>query len=61
MTDAAAGADRRKELAAKGLTLTWWAEQVPGNTAIISDYGNRTFAELEANANKLVRALRSRG
>jgi long-chain acyl-CoA synthetase len=51
----------RQELAAKGMTLAWWAEQVPDNKAIISPQGDRTFAELNANANRLVRALRARG
>jgi len=53
--------DRRKELAAQGLTLRWWAEQLPDNQAIISDAGTRTFAELDARASQLVRALRARG
>ena len=52
---------RRQELATKGMTLAWWAEQVPENKAIISPTGDRTFAELNANANRVVRALRSRG
>ena len=54
-------AERRKELATQGLTLRFWAEETPGKPAIISDYGTRTFAELDARANQLVRALRSRG
>src|SRR5688500_17950886 len=53
--------DRRKELAAQGLTLRYWAEQIPDKPAIISDLGTRTFAELDAGANQLVRALRRRG
>ncbi|HVF31493.1 MAG TPA: AMP-binding protein [Acidimicrobiales bacterium] len=51
----------RAELAAKGMTLAWWAREVPDNKAIISERGDRTFAELNANANRLVRALRARG
>ena len=54
-------AERRKELAGQGLTLRFWAEETPDKPAIISDYGTRTFAELDARANQLVRALRSRG
>ena len=54
-------AERRKELAGQGLTLRFWAEQTPDKLAIISDYGTRTFAELDARANQLVRALRTRG
>jgi long-chain acyl-CoA synthetase len=53
--------DRRAELAAQGLTLRYWAEELPDRPAIISDTGMRTFAELDARANQLVRALRARG
>jgi long-chain acyl-CoA synthetase len=41
--------------------LTEWADRTPEGTAIASRSGVRTFAELESNANRLVRALRSRG
>ena len=51
----------RAELAAKGMTLAWWAQEAPDNKAIISEQGDRTFAELNANANRVVRALRARG
>ncbi|HUP84818.1 MAG TPA: AMP-binding protein [Acidimicrobiales bacterium] len=51
----------RQELAGKGMTLAWWAQEVPDHKAIISPTGDRTFAELNANANKVVRALRKRG
>ena len=47
--------------AATGMTLALHAEQSPDRMAIISEHGNRTFAELNANANRLVRALRARG
>ncbi|HVM10778.1 MAG TPA: acyl-CoA synthetase [Acidimicrobiales bacterium] len=60
MSDTAT-ADRRRELALQGLTLRFWAEETPDKQAIISDYGTRTFAELDARANQLVRALRTRG
>ena len=51
----------KQELAVKGMTLAWWAQEIPDHKAIISERGDRTFAELNANANKLVRALRARG
>jgi long-chain acyl-CoA synthetase len=47
--------------AATGMTLAFHAEQSPDRLAIISEHGNRTFAELNANSNKVVRALRARG
>ena len=44
-----------------GMSIAPWAEEIPDTPAIISDAGNRTFAELNANANRLARALRARG
>ena len=38
--------------------LAEWALRTPDRIAIVSPAGNRTFAELNANANRLVRALR---
>jgi long-chain acyl-CoA synthetase len=46
---------------ATGMTLAFHAEQAPERMAIICEHGDRTFGELNANANRLVRALRSRG
>lgn len=46
---------------ATGMTLALHAEQSPDRMAIISEHGDRTFAELNANANRVVRALRARG
>ncbi|HEX7166784.1 MAG TPA: AMP-binding protein [Acidimicrobiales bacterium] len=54
-------ADARKKLTASGVTLRWWAERIGDKSAIVSDFGTRTFAELEARANQLGRALRRRG
>jgi len=53
--------DRRAELKAAGLGLRWWAEETPDKVAIVSDSDSWTFAELDAGANRLVRALRARG
>jgi long-chain acyl-CoA synthetase len=47
--------------AAQGLAMAWHAGRAPGRLAILSDLGTRTFAELDARANRLVRALRRRG
>jgi long-chain acyl-CoA synthetase len=53
--------ERRRRMAKVGMLLAWWAEQQPDVAAIVSEHGDRTFAELNANANRLVRALRRRG
>ena len=49
------------EAAKVGMTLAWWALNDPERPAIISDAGRRTFGELNARANQLANALRSRG
>ncbi len=53
--------ERLLRAAERGLLLSLWAEEHPDRFAIISPSGNRTFAELDANANRVVRALRARG
>ena len=55
-------ADDRYALAANhGMVHAHWAQEQPDQLAIGSARGDRTFAELNANANRLVRALRERG
>src|SRR6187431_2939817 len=44
-----------------GMTLSVWAELQPDAKALLSAHGDRTFAELNARANQVVRALRARG
>ena len=48
-------------LAKVGMILAWWAEQQPDAPRSSPRAATRTFAELNANANRLVRALRRRG
>ena len=43
------------------MTLAYWADQRPDGPAIVSPHGDRTFAQLNASANGLARALRARG
>jgi long-chain acyl-CoA synthetase len=59
----AAAPTREARLAAatRGMTLSLHARVAPDRIAIVSPSGDRTFAELNANANRLVRALRARG
>ncbi len=46
---------------AHGLLVSWWAARIPDRPALITSSGDRTFAELNANINRLGRALRARG
>src|SRR4051812_38233321 len=53
--------DTLNAAADRGLLNAFWAERRPDRVAIYSEAGNRTFAELDTNANRLVRALGARG
>jgi long-chain acyl-CoA synthetase len=44
-----------------GMSLAWWAAQIPSSPAIISSTGSVSFAELNARVNELARAFRRRG
>lgn len=63
--DRNAARDARREAFAaalrSGTTLAYWAAHQPDRPAIVSTHGNRTFAELNADANRLARGLRERG
>jgi long-chain acyl-CoA synthetase len=58
---AAAAAERRREMARNGMLLAWWAGEQPDAPAIAAPTGERTFGELNARANQLVRAMRRLG
>ena len=45
----------------KGMRLAHWARIQPEVVAVQSIWGDRTFGELNANSNRLARALRARG
>jgi long-chain acyl-CoA synthetase len=47
--------------AAQGMLVAWWAARKPDRPALYTAYGDRTYGELNANINRLVRALRARG
>jgi long-chain acyl-CoA synthetase len=44
-----------------GMTVAVTAREAPERPAILSPHGDRSYAELNAHANQLVRALRARG
>jgi long-chain acyl-CoA synthetase len=60
-TDGDAEAAERLECARRGMLLAWWARRQPSVPAIVAPTGDRTFAELNARANQLARALRRLG
>ena len=50
-----------EEATVTGMTLAFHAQQRPDKMAVTSQYGQRTFSELNARANQLVRVLRKAG
>jgi long-chain acyl-CoA synthetase len=50
-----------EQATATGMVIAYHAQHVPNNMAVISNYGNRTFAELNDRVNQLARVLRSAG
>jgi long-chain acyl-CoA synthetase len=61
MTSETDSETRYAEAAAVGMTVGHWAAEQADTPAIVSPLGDRTFFELNANANRLARALRARG
>ncbi|HVM07248.1 MAG TPA: AMP-binding protein [Acidimicrobiales bacterium] len=53
--------EQRRAAAAAGMAPAWWATHKPEEKAILASTGDRTFAELNANANRVVRTLRDAG
>lgn len=51
----------RTQAAQVGMRLALWARVQPDVLAVQSQSGDRTFGELNANSNRLVRALRAKG
>jgi len=53
--------DELQAAADRGLAISYHAAADPDRPALASPHGDRTFGELDAHANQLVRALRRRG
>jgi long-chain acyl-CoA synthetase len=58
-----ADADREslKQAAHAGMASAWHAERQPDLPAVVSEFGDRSWDELNTNANRLVRVLRAAG
>jgi long-chain acyl-CoA synthetase len=52
---------RQALLTGEGRAVTYWAELAPDRPAVVSPHGDRSFAALDARADRLGRALRRRG
>jgi long-chain acyl-CoA synthetase len=50
-----------QEAARIGMAIAWHAARAPERAAVLSPFGERTFGELNANANRLVRVMRDAG
>jgi len=50
-----------EDAVATGMLLAWYADRQPDVPAIVSEHGERSFGELEANVNRLARYLRDSG
>ncbi len=46
---------------AQGMAVAYWAQRNPDLPAVVSGHGDRSFAELDANANRVANALRAIG
>jgi long-chain acyl-CoA synthetase len=53
--------DTFEDAARVGLGPSWWARRAPERPAIIAPTGDRTYGELDARANQLVRVFREGG
>ncbi|HAV49551.1 MAG TPA: acyl-CoA synthase, partial [Brevundimonas sp.] len=54
--------ERLDQAAVTGMTMAVWADVQPDKPAVIDAYGkSRTFAEINANANRLARLFRQHG
>ena len=45
----------------QGMLHAWWAQRIPDHLAVISPHGDRTYDDLNADINRLSRALREHG
>ena len=53
--------EEKPAAAAEGMLLAWWAARIPDRLALVTPHGDRTYADFNAQINRLSRALRARG
>ena len=46
---------------AEGMLIAWWAARGPDRMALYTNFGDRSYEELNTNINRLVRAFRGPG
>ncbi len=51
----------KREAAAQGMLHAWWAARIPDRLALITPHGDRSYEDLNADINRLARALRAHG
>ena len=51
----------KRAAAAQGMLHAWWAARIPDRLALVTAHGDRTYDDLNADINRLSRALRARG
>ena len=51
----------KRAAAAQGMLHAWWAARIPDRLALVTPQGDRTYDDLNAEINRLSRALRARG
>ena len=52
---------RLHEIESRGMLASFWASEKPNAPAVYDRFGSKTFAEVNANANGIVRLLRNHG
>ena len=50
-----------QEHLALGMGIAFHAKNIPDKKAIVSEYGERTFMELNANSNRFAKFLKEKG
>jgi long-chain acyl-CoA synthetase len=61
MSEVSANSIAMEDAMKTGMMLAYHAQNIPDNLAVLSEYGERTFSELNARINQLARSFRQAG